>query len=648
MTGALATRTLRLPTPMPELTGSPTRVADVGNDLLALSAILDDAATFAAGAGRCPSWQGAAGEGYHRLVTRLRRRADALSAASRDIGGKVLGHAEVLAALHRRHRDLDHRFSALVGRAADELTGTLQVATGAAPAWREAPPGADLLASLVDDYEADRARWIADLREAEETVAQAFARAASEAGREPNDDVPSPVRPPHVPDPETPPGRVRDWWSALTPSLRRTLLTVSPELLGNLDGLPAAVRDRANRIRLARDVAELEAIPTTERTREEVLRLANALAALRALRLTARRAGTDPATGEPTPTQLYVYDPDSFDGDGRVAVAIGDLDHDRNLAVTVPGLGTDMGSAPDQAIKAVDLYEEANAHDPGTTTATMFWIGYDAPDGSADGTGDGDAAGVVDDGMAQDGGRRLADLVDGLTGMRHDDPHVTVVGHSYGSTTAADGAALAPPGRIDDLVLVGSPGAGDGHDDAGDLGVDHGHVFVGRNSADPVTELGGHGGWDLDSLGDGLDHLGVHVPHGLGTDPASDDFGATRFQAESPTREAAGLDGWRQDHLGYFDPGSDSLANMASIVDGDYDDVATAPGVHDPALPGPTTLPSALGHLVHDADRLGQDADDWLHGHPDWTDAADLVRTGKDALDGVVGGPHDPESDRAP
>ena len=43
-------------------------------------------------------------------------------------------------------------------------------------------------------------------------------------------------------------------------------------------------------------------------------------------------------TGEPVGSQLYLYDPAAFDGDGAVAVSAGDLDTADNVSVSVPGL----------------------------------------------------------------------------------------------------------------------------------------------------------------------------------------------------------------------------------------------------------------------------------------------------------------------
>lgn len=55
------------------------------------------------------------------------------------------------------------------------------------------------------------------------------------------------------------PRQVNAWWESLPPGVRQALLDSSPELLGNLDGLPASVRHLANVARLRAERAALEA-----------------------------------------------------------------------------------------------------------------------------------------------------------------------------------------------------------------------------------------------------------------------------------------------------------------------------------------------------------------------------------------------------
>jgi pimeloyl-ACP methyl ester carboxylesterase len=86
-------------------------------------------------------------------------------------------------------------------------------------------------------------------------------------------------------------------------------------------------------------------------------------------------------------------------------------------------------------------------------------------------------------------------------------PHLTVVAHSYGSTTA--GLALRDTQTgTDDVVLVGSPVPGSTTPRTSRSPA--GHVFVGANSRDPVSYV-----------------------DRFGADPAYESFGAVRFEAEA-------------------------------------------------------------------------------------------------------------------
>jgi pimeloyl-ACP methyl ester carboxylesterase len=242
------------------------------------------------------------------------------------------------------------------------------------------------------------------------------------------------------------------------------------------------------------------------------------------------------------------------------------------VAVVVPGFGTDGASAAYHGERVLSLYEAGRTLDGSQTNASLFWIGYDAPD-NMPWSGGWDAAGVIDEDLATRGGDRLADTIDGLRATRDGEPaHVTVIGHSYGSTTVGHGAHdNGVP--ADDLVFVGSPGVGGDTDHATELGLDSAHVWAGANSRDPVAHLGNHGWWHLESALGGA---------GLGDDPAEEAFGARRFEAESATRAANDGFGALEDHSKYFDHDTESLYNIGHVVNGRYGAVREAGPVSDP------------------------------------------------------------------
>ncbi len=132
--------------------------------------------------------------------------------------------------------------------------------------------------------------------------------------------------------------------------------------------------------------------------------------------------------------------------------------------------------------------------------------------------------------------------------------HMTVVGHSYGSTTVSD-AAAGYGMHADDVVLVGCPGTDMAHADADFHLSAGGHLYVGDASQDEVSWFG------EDTLRTPFGGIG------LGQDPALDGYGATRFKAEVPGYSFGPF----HDHSHYFDYDSESLFSIGDVVSGHGD-----------------------------------------------------------------------------
>src|SRR6516165_9781591 len=104
----------------------------------------------------------------------------------------------------------------------------------------------------------------------------------------------------------------------------------------------------------------------------------------------------------------------------------------------------------------VRLYQEVARADSGKQAAVVMWVGYDAPDTLFD-------PGLYEPNMARTGGQLLAADVNALAVTHQGAPtHMTVVGHSYGSTVVSDAAAVYGM-RTNDVVLLGSPGTDRAH-----------------------------------------------------------------------------------------------------------------------------------------------------------------------------------------
>ena len=351
-----------------------------------------------------------------------------------------------------------------------------------------------------------------------------------------------PPGPEQLPAADATPAEVAHWWIATPPHLRRQLLARQAAALGGLAGLPTDVRDEANRRRLAILLRQLRAerdrlagvlasVPL-QLTRAALVKSMLAIAE-GVERTLATLAGRRPAA------RLLTLD---LAGAGRVAIGLGDVDRAGHVAVVVPGMGQDAGHGLAGTVRhAADLLAEAGRQSV-QSTAVVAWIGYAAPGWRQ----------VPFAARARVGGRKLAVDLATLAAARTGEPaHVTLVGHSYGSTVV--GAAMqVGPRRADDLVLLGSPGVLADRVDR--LGLSGRRVYVGEAAFDPVADLGA-----------------------FGADPGDQGFGASRVRVD-PRPGLPWPDEVVAAHSHYFDPDSESLRNVARVVVGRGSDV-TRPGI---------------------------------------------------------------------
>ncbi|GGW18491.1 hypothetical protein GCM10018980_61660 [Streptomyces capoamus] len=332
------------------------------------------------------------------------------------------------------------------------------------------------------------------------------------------------IRGHHLPDPAAGPARLARFFGKLTPHERDRLARRYPLAVGNMNGAPVALRYRANRKALAQARA-------VEHKRVHDSRLSSAGQQDAARRMERYTSLLDPGR------HILAFDPE---GSGRVAEVFGDLDTAERVSVVVPGVDTDLltfqrtyrrYSAPVGMAKA--LYAAERAADPATRTAVIAWADYTSPDG----LGVDAATGL----RAEEGAVRLNALLRALPGRAP----VSMFCHSYGSVVCGV-AAHGMPRRVADIAVAASPGMRVTR--AARLGTTA-RVWAMRDASDwvqdvPYLELGG------------LGH---------GADPVSSAFGARVLSA----RDAQG-------HSGYFEPGTDSLRNLADIGVGAYDAVRCA------------------------------------------------------------------------
>ncbi len=180
----------------------------------------------------------------------------------------------------------------------------------------------------------------------------------------------------------------------------------------------------------------------------------------------------------------------------KAAVAVGDVDTADHVAVFTPGLNSTVQDSLTRYVGDMDVLRERaifelNAAGRSETVATVAWLGYEAPQLHRDSLDHLliSRRSVANDDSARNGGHDLASFLSGIHVSRPVDPHLTALGHSYGST--ATGYALQETSRVDDAIFFGSPGLGVTDADALHLRRGHAYVIEARN--DVIADLASFG-----------------------------------------------------------------------------------------------------------------------------------------------------------
>jgi len=255
-------------------------------------------------------------------------------------------------------------------------------------------------------------------------------------------------------------------WPLLPATDRSDLERIVPDLVGNLDGVSYAIRDRANRRTLARELsmAQLEVrADRKDRSAQQSLAAYKAIHAALYTKTVPRRHLVELVPGvQPT-----------------AAISIGALDTAPMVTWTVPGMGTYTTDMQLWTLAAQNIWDAQRdaAAPPGH--AVVAWIGYATPPVGID-------AALGD--YATNGAPDLTEAIEGLTAYRRDDlPIVNVVAHSYGTTMVADALADTVLG-ISSFVMLGSAGVEERISTAADLhALD---VYAGEAAADTEARLG--------------------------------------------------------------------------------------------------------------------------------------------------------------
>lgn len=312
--------------------------------------------------------------------------------------------------------------------------------------------------------------------------------------------------------------QLAQFFGSITAAERDRLADRYPLVVGNLNGAPVTLRYRANRVALAE-------ARTVEKKRTADPRLSADGRQNASRRMHRFDSLLDDGR------QILAFDPSDT---GRVAEVFGDLDHAQRISVIIPGVDTNVltfekssraNTAP--VGMAESLYAAEHTASPGTRTAVIAWADYTAPAG----LGIDAAIGR----LAEEGAVRLSAMVRALPGTSP----VELFCHSYGSVVCGVSTRELPP-RVSDIAVAGSPGMR--VNNAAQLGT-KAQVWAMRDRDDWIQDV------------PYLDVAGL----GHGADPVTTAFGARVLSSSG----AIG-------HTGYFEPGTQSLANFAAIGVGAY------------------------------------------------------------------------------
>ncbi len=238
--------------------------------------------------------------------------------------------------------------------------------------------------------------------------------------------------------------RIADQIAAMTPGQRRELIYAAPAIVGNTNGVPWGMRVEANRINIARAIADETG--TDPDAKRRIAFYQELLADV-----------DDPATGRRVHRQILAFDP----ARSTLVELNGDLDMASSVAVLVPGMNTTVeGSAADTT--AARRFVAATHGE----VAAITYLGGPFP---ASGNVLASVLEATSTHFALEMAPRLAAFsadVDRTVDATGRQVAVTYVGHSYGGSILGTAEALGL--TADRTLYVAAAGAGVGVDDPGD------------------------------------------------------------------------------------------------------------------------------------------------------------------------------------
>jgi hypothetical protein len=348
------------------------------------------------------------------------------------------------------------------------------------------------------------------------------------------------------------PAEVTEIWDGLTDPQRDALRRTHPEFIGNLEGVPYLDRMLANKAAYDKIV---EAGPYGEPLDTQFATLG-----LELTDFDGQLLMFNPFE-QPQATAAVMYGVSITDENGDL---IDPMEGITNVNVLVGGMFSSLEDleAWGESARNLNRYADDYGTDGEVRSATIAWYGYDSPNLLTEHTM----------GSATEGAATLSATLRGLDNEVSSSVTTSVIGHSYGSTTAflAVGGSSDNLG-VDNLIAVGSAGVPDGYHQSwtGDDAMDYSgtQIYASRAPGDLVARYGEHssfghgtnpeelpGAISFESDGGTVPKLDGGTENGLGTPGhASHDGGNTIW-------------GWWEQDNGYLARDSESFRNIANIV----------------------------------------------------------------------------------
>lgn len=398
------------------------------------------------------------------------------------------------------------------------------------------------------------------------------------------------------------------WWNSLSGEQRQYLIDHCPEEIRHLDGLPVSARDQANRhilygytndrghwecgelegakrgLKDAKDRQEnaqkyydaaLADANTDEKTREELhqaLEKANQDVKQRQEHYDDLKELSEQTNNEVRRSHgqddAYIID---FGYDVKhhrttAIVSSGNPDTASYVSTLVPGIGTNIRKnlkdymEVNENLKAQTAQVGTNPH----SVATISYLGYVAPEGPG-----GKIYQAADIGYADRAAPGLARFEEGLRASGNANGHSftnTVIGHSYGSTTAGKAMTQVAEGTVDNFIMCGSPGAG--AESIDQYNVPAGHVYESSvPEGDAVQGLGPDSEYGTNPKKlSGITHLSGDTTNATDywtwTDSVRRTGGFFPFAKMDIDAHAF------SNHMSYLDPNTRAFQDFANIIGG--------------------------------------------------------------------------------